>query len=54
MQYDFKSDWPKVKKQLMQFSQEALTLAKQGEKELVKGFEYSSMDKPKDAVTINV
>ena len=36
MQYDFRNDWPKIKKQLMEFSQEALTLAKEGEKKLVK------------------
>lgn len=39
-QYDFKKEWPKIKKELMRVSQEAVKLAKKGakkgEKELVK------------------
>jgi len=34
--YDFKKDWPKIKKDLARLSQEALTLAKKGEEQLVK------------------
>ncbi|MCK5215750.1 MAG: hypothetical protein KAR05_10410 [Candidatus Omnitrophica bacterium] len=34
--YDFKKEWPKIKKQLMQYSKDALELAKKGEKELVR------------------
>ena len=34
--YDFKKELPKIKKQFSRLSQEALVLAKKGEKELVK------------------
>jgi len=34
--HDFQKEWEKVKKQLLDFSQEAKVLAKRGEKELVK------------------
>ena len=34
--YDFNQDWPKLKKQLMEFSQDALSLAKKGEAEVLK------------------
>jgi len=34
--YDFKKDWPKMKKKLIAMSQEAVQLAKKGEEELVK------------------
>lgn len=34
--YDFKSEWPKIKKKLVNLSQEAMVLAKKGEEELVK------------------
>lgn len=35
-QYDLKKEWPKIKKQLIQVSKEALTLAKKGEKEVIR------------------
>ena len=35
-QYDFKKEWPKIKKELFKMSQEAVKLAKKGEKELIK------------------
>ena len=35
-QSDFRKEWPRVKKQLVQFSQEALKLAKKGEKEIIR------------------
>ena len=35
-QYDFKKEWPKIKKELVQISKEAIKLAKKGEKELIK------------------
>ncbi len=35
-QYDFKKEWPKIKKQLTQLSNEALDLARKGEKEIVR------------------
>jgi predicted hydrocarbon binding protein len=35
-QYDFKKEWEKTRKQLTQFSQEAIKVAQKGEKELVK------------------
>ncbi len=34
--YDFKKEWPKIKKELVRVSQEALDLAKKGEEELIK------------------
>ena len=34
--YDFKKEWPRIKKELTKVSQEALALAKKGEKELVR------------------
>ena len=34
--YDFKKEWPKVKKQLTQFSKEAMVVVKKGEKEIVR------------------
>ena len=36
IQYDFKKDWPRIKKQLTELSDEAKVLVKKGEKELVK------------------
>lgn len=36
IQYDFKKDWPRIKKQLTELSDEAKILVKKGEKELVK------------------
>ncbi len=35
-QYDFKKEWEKTRLQLARFSKEAATVAKKGEKELVK------------------
>lgn len=35
-QYDFKKEWPRIKKELARVSKEAVDLAKKGEKELVK------------------
>jgi len=34
--YEIKKEWPKIKKQLIQYSKEALVLAKRGEKELIR------------------
>jgi hypothetical protein len=34
--YDFKKEWEKTREQLNKFSKEAVKMAKQGEKELVK------------------
>jgi len=34
--YDMKKEWPKIKKELVRVSQEALDLAKKGEEELIK------------------
>ncbi len=34
--YDFKQEWPKIKKELKRVSQEALKIAKRGEAEIVK------------------
>ena len=33
---DFQKEWPKIKKQLLNFSQQAVQLAKKGEKEFVR------------------
>ena len=33
---DFKKEWPKIKKQLLDFSQQALHMAQKGEKEVVR------------------
>ena len=33
---DFEKEWPKIKKQLMSFSQQAMQMAKKGEKEFVR------------------
>lgn len=35
-QYDFKKEWPEIKKQLVKLSNEALDFAKKGEKEIVR------------------
>lgn len=35
-QYDFKKEWEKTKKQLIQISRQATEVAKRGEKELIK------------------
>ena len=35
-QYDFKKEWPKIKKELIRINQEAIKVAKKGQKELVK------------------
>ena len=42
-QFDFKKEWEKTKKQLLEFSKEATKMAKKGEEELVK-FSKKSMD----------
>ncbi|MCD4727272.1 MAG: hypothetical protein K8R46_06400 [Pirellulales bacterium] len=34
--YDMKKEWPKIKKELVRVSREALELAKKGEEELIK------------------
>ena len=34
--YDFKKEWPKLKKQLVAYSQEAVKLAKQGEAKAIQ------------------
>ena len=34
--YDFKKEWPKLKKQLQEYGQEALRLAKKGEEKAVE------------------
>jgi len=41
-EFDFKKEWGKTKKQLLEFSQEAAKVAKKGEEELVK-FSQKSM-----------
>ena len=33
---DFQKEWPKIKKQLMNFSQQAMRMAKKGEKEFMR------------------
>ena len=35
-EYNFRKEWPKIKRQLVKVSQDALTLAKKGEKEIVR------------------
>jgi hypothetical protein len=40
-QFDFKKEWEKTKKQLMEFGREATKIAQRGEKELVKFSEKS-------------
>lgn len=40
-QFDFKKEWEKTKKQLMEFGKEATKIAQRGEKELVKFSEKS-------------
>ena len=35
IQFDFKKEWEKTKKQLMKFSQEAINIAKKGEQEIL-------------------
>lgn len=42
-QYDFKKEWPKIKKRLMEVSQEATRLAKKGEDELIRFSQKSKM-----------
>lgn len=42
-QYDFKKEWPKIKKKLMDVSQEAVVLAKKGEAELIKFSQKSKL-----------
>ena len=34
--YDFKKEWPRIKKELVRVSKEAMVLAKKGEEQLVK------------------
>jgi len=36
IKYDFKEQWPKIKKQLMEFGQETLELTKKGEEHLIR------------------
>ena len=33
---NFKKEWPKIKKQLLEFSQQAVQMAKKGEKEFIR------------------
>lgn len=42
-QFDIKKEWPKIREQLISVSQEALTLAKKGEGELVKFSQQSRL-----------
>jgi hypothetical protein len=51
-QYDFKQEWPKIKKKLMDVSQEAVLLAKKGEAELVKFSVKSKLHV--DAAALNI
>ena len=41
--YDFKKEWPNMKKKLMEMSREAVKLAKKGEEELVKFSQKSKL-----------
>lgn len=41
--YNFKKEWPKIKKKLLDMSQEAKILAKKGEEELIKFSEKSKL-----------
>ena len=41
--FDFQQEWPKIKKKLVEMSQEAMVLAKKGEKELVKFSQKSKL-----------
>jgi hypothetical protein len=51
-QYDFKKEWPKIKKKLMEVSQEAVVLAKKGEVELIKFSQKSKLHV--DAAALNL
>lgn len=51
-QFDFKKEWPKIREQLINVSQEALTLAKKGEGELVKFSQQSKLHI--DATALNL
>ena len=49
---DIKKEWPKIKKQLLEMSQEALVLAKKGEEQIV---EFSKKGKLQlDSATVKV
>lgn len=50
--YDFKKEWPKIKKRLLDMSQEAKVLAKKGEEELVKFSKKSKLQI--DATSLNL
>jgi len=49
-QYDFKKEWEKTKNQLTKFSQEAVKMAKKGEKELVEFSRKSKLHVDKTAI----
>jgi predicted hydrocarbon binding protein len=50
--YDFKKEWPNIKKKLVSMSQEAIVLAKKGEEELVKFSQKSKLHI--DATSLNL
>ncbi|MEW5895092.1 MAG: hypothetical protein AB1650_04985 [Candidatus Omnitrophota bacterium] len=50
--YDFKQEWPQIKKKLIKMSQEAMVLAKKGETELVKFSQKSKLHL--DAASLNL
>jgi len=41
--YDFKKEWPRIKKELMRLSQEAMVMAKKGEKEFLRFSQKSKL-----------
>ena len=52
MPYDIKKEWPRLKKELIRVSQEAVDLAKKGEKELVKITQTGKMHVDSTALTL--
>lgn len=43
VKHDFKKEWPKIKKKLLEMSKEAKALAKKGEEELIKFSQKSKL-----------
>ena len=49
---DFKKEWPKIKKQLLDFSQQAVEMAKKGEKEFIRLSERGKLHINSTALTL--
>ncbi|MBU0467948.1 MAG: hypothetical protein KKF78_10510 [Candidatus Omnitrophica bacterium] len=49
---DYKTEWEKTKKQLVQFSKEALEVAKKGEQELIKLSKRSKLHVDSTAISL--